>query len=246
MTRKSRSPSRPTSESAQVWGWGSCEIVLASRSKRWRRSSLEVRCSGRTLTATVLSSRVSRARYTSPMPPAPIAERISYGPSLEPAVSVTLPPVSFASSLSHASFCFDAAAPDSLSRARPAGFPRNDHSRSLRISWQFYALPPCSPCRADPAHSSGAPEARAPHTAPGGIRRQGSGDVPRNPTFEAHQYRMVRADSTVPGLVYGDETACRPDDRGPDDCAGLAVRGGQRRGRGRRRRKTGLPVAAGR
>src|ERR1700693_552644 len=139
-----------------MWGWESCEIVLASRSKRWRRSSLEVRCSGKTLTATVLSSRVSRARYTSPMPPAPIAERISYGPSLEPAVSVTLPPVSFASSLSHASFCFDAAAPDSLSRARPAGFPRNDHSRSLRISGQFYALPPCSLCRADLAHSSGA------------------------------------------------------------------------------------------
>ena len=37
----------------------------------------EVRCSGRTLTATVLSSRVSRARYTSPIPPAPIADRIS-------------------------------------------------------------------------------------------------------------------------------------------------------------------------
>ena len=34
--------------------------------------------------ATVRSSRVSRARYTSPMPPAPIAAWISYGPSIVP------------------------------------------------------------------------------------------------------------------------------------------------------------------
>jgi hypothetical protein len=32
--------------------------------------------------ATVRSSRVSRARYTSPIPPAPSGARISYGPSL--------------------------------------------------------------------------------------------------------------------------------------------------------------------
>jgi hypothetical protein len=37
--------------------------------------------------ATVRSSRVSRARYTSPIPPAPIGSWISYGPSLVPAVS---------------------------------------------------------------------------------------------------------------------------------------------------------------
>src|SRR5262249_29455002 len=73
-------------------GWESCEIVLASRSNRWRSSSLLVRCSGRTLTATVRSSRVSRALYTSPIPPAPIAERISYGPSLDPATSVMCRP----------------------------------------------------------------------------------------------------------------------------------------------------------
>jgi len=34
--------------------------------------------------ATSRPSRVSRARYTSPMPPAPAGERISYGPSLLP------------------------------------------------------------------------------------------------------------------------------------------------------------------
>ena len=42
---------------------------------------------GRTLMATVRSRRVSRALYTSPMPPAPIGDRISYGPSAVPGVS---------------------------------------------------------------------------------------------------------------------------------------------------------------
>ena len=44
-----------------MWGWESWEIVFASRSKRWRSSSSEVRCSGRTLTATSRSEpRVPR------------------------------------------------------------------------------------------------------------------------------------------------------------------------------------------
>jgi hypothetical protein len=51
----------PDVYSAQMWGCESCEIVLASRSNLCRSSSLVVRCSGRTLTATVLSRRVSRA-----------------------------------------------------------------------------------------------------------------------------------------------------------------------------------------
>src|SRR6266542_1994614 len=62
-----------------------CEIVFASRSKRWRSSGEEERCCGRTLIATVRSRRVSRARYTSPIPPAPRGERTSYGPSRLPA-----------------------------------------------------------------------------------------------------------------------------------------------------------------
>ena len=45
--------------------------------------------SGRTLMATSRSSRESRARYTSPMPPAPSGERISYEPKRTPADSVT-------------------------------------------------------------------------------------------------------------------------------------------------------------
>src|ERR1700693_990340 len=67
-----------------MWGWESCEIVFASRSNRCRTSGEDDRCDGRTLIATVRSSRVSLARYTSPIPPTPIAETISYGPSREP------------------------------------------------------------------------------------------------------------------------------------------------------------------
>src|SRR5262245_24937315 len=69
---------------AQMWGWLRLETVRASRSKRWRRSGLPARCSGRTLIATVRSRRVSRARYTSPMPPAPSGASTSYGPSFAP------------------------------------------------------------------------------------------------------------------------------------------------------------------
>ena len=58
-------------------GCESCEIVFASRSKRWRDSADEERCAGRTLTATVRSRRVSCALYTSPMPPAPMGATIS-------------------------------------------------------------------------------------------------------------------------------------------------------------------------
>src|SRR5262245_6986961 len=39
------------------------------------------------------SRRVSRARYTSPMPPAPSGVSISYGPSRVPALSCILLPV---------------------------------------------------------------------------------------------------------------------------------------------------------
>src|SRR5438552_5578373 len=62
-------------------------MAFASRSRRSRKLRSDESFSGRTLMATVRSSRVSRARYTSPMPPAPSAVWISYGPSLVPAVS---------------------------------------------------------------------------------------------------------------------------------------------------------------
>src|SRR5260370_15645336 len=59
-------------------------MVRASRSNRSRRSGSSARCAGRTLIATMRSRRVSRARYTSPIPPAPIAPVISYGPRVVP------------------------------------------------------------------------------------------------------------------------------------------------------------------
>ena len=45
----------------------------ASRSNLARRSGSPATCAGRTLMATSRSSLVSRARYTSPVPPAPMA-----------------------------------------------------------------------------------------------------------------------------------------------------------------------------
>src|SRR5712692_4821871 len=68
-----------------MWGWDNADIVFASRSKRWRTSDEDERWGGNTLIATVRSSRVSRAFHTSPMPPAPRGETISYGPSRVPA-----------------------------------------------------------------------------------------------------------------------------------------------------------------
>src|SRR5580704_8706206 len=72
----------------QILGWFSDEIARASRSKRCFASGLEDRCAGRILIATVRSRRVSIARYTSPMPPAPNGETTSYGPSFVPEVRV--------------------------------------------------------------------------------------------------------------------------------------------------------------
>ena len=58
-------------------GCESDEIVFASRSSRCRSSALADRCAGSTLTATSRPRRVSFARYTSPMPPAPTGATIS-------------------------------------------------------------------------------------------------------------------------------------------------------------------------
>src|SRR5215472_1048230 len=62
-------------------------MALASRSRRWRDEESPANSGGRTLMATLRSSRISRARYTSPMPPAPSGDWISYGPSFVPEVS---------------------------------------------------------------------------------------------------------------------------------------------------------------
>ena len=62
-------------------------MARASCSKRRTRSGSAANASGRTLIATSRPRRVSRARYTSPMPPVPISETISYGPISEPSAS---------------------------------------------------------------------------------------------------------------------------------------------------------------
>src|SRR5882762_210781 len=68
-----------------MWGWLSEASTCASRWKRARRSGSSANVSGMTFNATSRPSFVSRARYTSPIPPAPRAERISYAPTRVPA-----------------------------------------------------------------------------------------------------------------------------------------------------------------
>src|SRR5712691_8951807 len=69
-------------------GWLSCEMVFASRSKRSFSCAFSANSAGRTLMATLRSSRVSRALKTSPIPPAPIGATISYGPRRLPELIV--------------------------------------------------------------------------------------------------------------------------------------------------------------
>src|SRR5437667_11359679 len=76
----------------QMLGWENFEMVRASRSNRCRSAESDEWCEGNTLIATVRSRRESRARYTSPMPPAPTGLTISYGPSFVPEESDTAPP----------------------------------------------------------------------------------------------------------------------------------------------------------
>src|SRR5262245_51742105 len=73
-----------------MFGWESAATAFASRSKRVTRSRSVANTDGSTLIATSRSSRTSRARYTSPMPPAPRARTTSYGPSVVPGLSATV------------------------------------------------------------------------------------------------------------------------------------------------------------
>ncbi len=64
-------PSDPMSWIVTMFGWFRAEADRASFSKRFNRSASDASSAGSTLIATSRSSRVSRARYTSPIPPAP-------------------------------------------------------------------------------------------------------------------------------------------------------------------------------
>src|SRR6185436_13993197 len=68
-----------------MFGWLSAAAARASSSKRCNRSMSAEKDDGSTLIATSRPRRASRARYTSPIPPAPSVERISYGPRRTPA-----------------------------------------------------------------------------------------------------------------------------------------------------------------
>lgn len=71
-----------------MWGCWSELMARASLSNRCRCSTEADESCGRILTATVRSRRVSRARYTSPIPPEPISSMTSYGPSRVPACTI--------------------------------------------------------------------------------------------------------------------------------------------------------------
>jgi hypothetical protein len=76
-TRKVASAARANPWMAAMLGWFSEARTRASRSKRTVRSGSAANMSGRTLSATSRPSDTSRARYTSPIPPAPSSEKTS-------------------------------------------------------------------------------------------------------------------------------------------------------------------------
>ena len=69
---------------AAMLGWLSDANTVASRLNRARRSASCANAEGSVLSATSRPSLVSRARKTSPIPPAPSDETISYSPSRVP------------------------------------------------------------------------------------------------------------------------------------------------------------------
>ena len=73
MVRKWTPSDSSTEKMVTMCGWLSAAMARASRWKRARRSGSRATSGGRTLSATSRPSLVSVARYTSPMPPAPMA-----------------------------------------------------------------------------------------------------------------------------------------------------------------------------
>src|SRR6476660_673339 len=69
---------------AAMFGWLSAANVWASRVNRASLSWSRATASGRIFSATFRCSRRSRARYTSPIPPAPSRSTTSYGPTCWP------------------------------------------------------------------------------------------------------------------------------------------------------------------
>src|SRR6266481_2748932 len=97
-----------------ILGWLRAEAERASCSKRSSRSVFAEHVGGRILIATLRPSCISRARYTSPMPPAPSGSTISYGPSFVPEVRAIPKAIIFSSN----GLAVGPTMPDGLSASR--------------------------------------------------------------------------------------------------------------------------------
>jgi hypothetical protein len=83
MSRYSRPSISPNAWIGTMCGSRNRAAACASRRKRSRNSWSAARWAGNTFNATTRSSRVSKARSTSPMPPRAIGRSIRYGPNSE-------------------------------------------------------------------------------------------------------------------------------------------------------------------
>lgn len=78
ITANGVSSTTPSSWIAMMLGCDRAATARASVSNRWRMAGSAAMCGAMTLMATSRPRRVSRARYTSPMPPAPSDAVTSY------------------------------------------------------------------------------------------------------------------------------------------------------------------------
>ena len=84
ITMKERPDACPTSWIVTMLGWFNEDAARASREKRARRTGSAENRSGRNLIATSRWRSWSRARNTSPMPPAPRRSTMTYRPTAVP------------------------------------------------------------------------------------------------------------------------------------------------------------------
>ena len=178
---------RTPSPSSRPWiaamcGWFSDASTSASRWKRASRSGSVASDVGRILTATWRLSRVSVARYTSPMPPAPSGETISYGPRRVPGVRLTTKPaglygrarrpggppaaVGDGDSLNRLDVRSTTRQPASRSSPVSASWRRRAHGGRRRPSWRRSAswIRRCARCSTNGSRSSAT---RRPRPTPG-------------------------------------------------------------------------------
>src|SRR6266851_8593450 len=147
-------------------GWFNALAARASNSNRCRDAGSAAAPALRILSATSRPRRLSRARYTSPIPPEPSGLTISYGPSLLPGESsigyglnYTVPSQPLTHSIA-------------LQKSAP-GHPRSSPSHAPESPW----LPPPPPCAGS---TSGDSSSRSPTSE--NPRRSTSGTTRHNPS----------------------------------------------------------------